>query len=47
MDSELFAKAVRAYARDDNKDLARLGKYAREFRIYRQMSNLMEVLLDE
>ena len=47
MDSELFAKAVKAYARDDNKDLARLGKYAREFRIYRQMSNLMEVLLDE
>lgn len=46
LDSEIFNKAVNAYAADENKDLARLSKYAKEMRLYARVMNLMEVLLN-
>ncbi|MDL2232134.1 type IV toxin-antitoxin system AbiEi family antitoxin domain-containing protein [Ruminococcaceae bacterium OttesenSCG-928-L11] len=46
MDSELFAKAVNAYAADDQKNLANLSQYAKKLRVYRQVTDLMEVLLN-
>ena len=46
MDSEMFAKAVNAYAVDDKKNLANLSLYAKKLRVYQQVTNLMEVLLN-
>lgn len=46
MDSEMFAKAVNAYAADDKKNLANLSAYAKKLRVYKQVTNLMEVLLN-
>ena len=46
MDSELFAKAMNAYAADDAKNLLNLSQYAKKLRVYRPMVELMEVLLN-
>lgn len=46
MDNELFIKAVNAYAADDKKNLATLSQYAKKLRVYRQVTSLMEVLLN-
>lgn len=46
MDSEMFAKAVNAYAADDRKNLAKLSAYAKKLRVYRKVTELMEVLLN-
>ena len=46
IDSEVFAKAVNAYAADDKKNLANLSKYAKKLRVYRKVAELMEVLLN-
>lgn len=46
LDSELFVKAVHAYVADSEKNLANFSKYAKEMRIYRKVSELMEVLLN-
>ncbi len=46
MDSEMFAKAVSAYAADDKKNIANLSKYAKKLRVYKQVTSLMEVLLN-
>jgi len=46
MDSEVFAKAVNAYAADDKKNLANLSAYAKKLRVYKQVTTLMEVLLN-
>ena len=46
MDSEMFAKAVNAYAADDKKNLANLSAYAKKLRVYKQVTTLMEVLLN-
>jgi len=46
MDSEMFAKAVNAYAADDKKNLATLSAYAKKLRVYKQVTTLMEVLLN-
>jgi predicted transcriptional regulator of viral defense system len=45
MDSELFAKAVNAYAADENKNLGNLSQYARKLHVYAKVTELMEVLL--
>jgi predicted transcriptional regulator of viral defense system len=46
LDSEIFNKAVNAYAADENKNLATLSKYAKEMKLYAKVMNLMEVLLN-
>ncbi len=45
LDSELFAKAVNAYANDKEKNLANLGRYAKKLRVYKRVADMMEVLL--
>lgn len=46
LDSELFAKAVKAYAADENKDLSRLARYAKALGVYKKVKDTMEVLLN-
>ncbi len=46
LDSEIFNKAVNAYASDENKNLANLSKYAKEMKLYAKVMNVMEVLLN-
>ena len=46
LDNELFAKAVNAYANDKEKNLANLSKYAKQLRVYKKVTDLMEVLLN-
>ena len=46
MDSETFAKAVNAYAADNNKNLVNLSLYAKKLRVYKKVTELMEVLLN-
>jgi predicted transcriptional regulator of viral defense system len=46
LDNELFAKAVNAYANDKEKNLANLGKYAKKLRVYKKVTDMMEVLLN-
>ncbi|MCD7846399.1 MAG: type IV toxin-antitoxin system AbiEi family antitoxin domain-containing protein [Oscillospiraceae bacterium] len=47
LDSELFSKALRAYAGDAEKNPGRLSAYARKLRVYNKMTPLMEVLLND
>ena len=42
----MFAKAVKAYAADKNKNLANLIKYAKQLRVYKKVTDIMEVLLN-
>lgn len=46
LDSEVFNKAVNAYAADGKKNLANLSKYAKEMKLYTKIMNVMEVLLN-
>lgn len=46
LDTEIFAKAVNAYIADDNKNLAALSRYSRQLRVYKKVSEMMEVLLN-
>lgn len=46
LDNELFAKAVNAYANDQKKNLANLSKYAKQLRVYKKVTDMMEVLLN-
>jgi hypothetical protein len=46
MDSEIFAKAVNAYAADNKKNLGNLSQYAKKMRVYTKVTDLMEVLLN-
>lgn len=45
MDSEQFGKAIKAYAADDKKNLSKLSKYAKEMKLYKKVTELMEVIL--
>lgn len=45
MDSEMFSKALNAYAADSYKNLKRLSEYAKKLRVYQKVTELMEVLL--
>ncbi|MCR5456649.1 MAG: abortive phage infection protein [Clostridiales bacterium] len=46
IDSELFAKAINAYAKDNEKNLANLSKYAKQLGVYKNVINMMEVLVN-
>ena len=46
MDSEMFAKALNAYAADDKKNLAKLSAYAKKLRVHRPVAEIMGVLLN-
>jgi len=46
MDSEMFAKAVNAYAADEKKNLSALSQYAKKLRVHTKVAELMEVLLN-
>lgn len=46
LDNEIFNKAVNAYVVDDNKNLSNLSKYAKEMKVYKKVTELMEVLLN-
>ena len=46
MSPETFSSAVYAYARDENKDLDRLYKYADVMHIRNKVSDVMEVVLN-
>lgn len=46
LDSEIFNKAINAYIADDKKNLGNLSKYAKQLRVYKKVTELMEVLLN-
>lgn len=46
MDNELFAKAINSYALDKNKNLTNLSSYAKKLRVYKKVTEMMEVLLN-
>jgi predicted transcriptional regulator of viral defense system len=46
LDSELFSKALNAYANDEAKDLKNLSAYAKRLRVYKKLAEMMEVLLN-
>lgn len=46
MDSEMFVKAVRAYAADRNKDLGKLSDYAGKLGISEKVRKIMEIVLN-
>lgn len=46
LDNEIFNKALNAYANDTEKNLSNLSAYAKKLRIYKKVTELMEVLLN-
>lgn len=46
LDSEIFNKAINAYISDNKKNLANLSKYAKQLKVYKKVTELMEVLLN-
>lgn len=46
LDSEILNKAINAYIADDKKNLANLSKYAKQLKVYKKVTELMEVLLN-
>lgn len=46
LDSEIFSKALNAYANDAEKNLQNLSIYAKKLRVYKKVTELMEVLLN-
>lgn len=46
IDSEIFNKAVNAYAKDDKKNLSNLTLYSKELRVYKKVTEIMGVLLN-
>lgn len=46
IDDEIFCKALHAYANDNNKNLKNLSEYAKKLRVYKKVTELMEVLLN-
>jgi len=47
MDSEMFNKAIKAYAADEKKNLAILSSYAKEMKLFRKINDLLGVLLND
>ncbi len=45
IDGEIFAKALKDYARSKNKNLSKLTKYAKIMKIEKKVSEYMEILL--
>lgn len=46
LDNETFNKAVNAYAKDKEKNLNNLSIYAKKLRVYKKVTEIMEVLLN-
>lgn len=46
LDNEIFNKAINAYANDTEKNLSNLSAYAKKLRVYKKVTELMEVLLN-
>lgn len=46
LDNEIFNKAFNAYANDTKKNLNNLSVYAKKLRVYKKVTELMEVLLN-
>lgn len=46
LDNEIFNKAINAYVKDDKKNLNNLSVYAKKLRVYKKVTELMEVLLN-
>lgn len=46
LDSEIFNRALNAYAKDTRKNLQNLSLYAKKLRVYKKVMELMEVLLN-
>ena len=46
LDSEIFNKALHAYANDTQKNLQNLSLYAKKLRVYKKVTEVMEVLLN-
>lgn len=46
LDNEMFNKAVNAYANDKKKNLNNLSAYAKKLRVYKKVTDIMEVLLN-
>ena len=46
LDSEMFNKALNAYAADKKKNLSNLSSYATKMRVYKKLMDVMEVLLN-
>lgn len=46
LDNEIFNKAVNAYALDSKKNLTNLSTHAKEMGVYKNLMNIMEVLLN-
>ncbi|WP_455500669.1 type IV toxin-antitoxin system AbiEi family antitoxin domain-containing protein [Gemmiger sp.] len=46
LDNELFAKALNAYVNDADKNLKNLSEYAKQLRVHKKVTELMEVLLN-
>ncbi|MBE6587045.1 MAG: abortive phage infection protein [Ruminococcaceae bacterium] len=46
LDNEIFNKALNAYANDKKKNLKNLSVYAKKLRVYKRVTELMEVLLN-
>ncbi|MDO4445704.1 MAG: abortive phage infection protein [Bacillota bacterium] len=46
LDNEMFNKAINAYANDKKKNLNNLSAYAKKLRVYKKVTELMEVLLN-
>lgn len=46
LDHEMFGKALHSYANDANKNLQNLSGYAKKLRVYKKVTELMEVLLN-
>lgn len=46
LDNEIFNKALNAYANDTDKNLSNLSAYAKKLRVYKKVTELMEVLLN-
>ena len=46
LDAEIFNKALNAYANDTNKNLQNLSTYAKKLRVYKKVTEIMEVLLN-
>lgn len=45
LDTELFSKALNAYANDPQKNLINLSIYAKKLRVYKKVIELMEILM--
>lgn len=46
LDNEIFNKALNAYGNDTKKNLSNLSAYAKKLRVYKKVTELMEVLLN-